>query len=136
MKQVLLLFITLLALSCTKSDSGLSPNRLLSTWQLISYCKPTSSSTCTLVTVPSNKGVFISFDQTGQFNESYQNTKPVEHCFLGCGGGNFTTEGDSLRIRAVCMSSLSGRLIKVVSLTNSQLILNPFGTGEYVFNRR
>ncbi|ADB41779.1 lipocalin family protein [Spirosoma linguale] len=136
MKQVLLLFTFVAALSCSKSETDPIASGLEGTWRLTNYCKPTGSSTCVPVTVPSDKGVFIRFDQTGQFDESYQNTKPIEYSFLGCGGGSFTVEGDSLRIRAVCMSSLSGRLVKVVSLTNSQLILNPFGTGEYVFNRR
>ncbi|SOD96304.1 lipocalin-like domain-containing protein [Spirosoma fluviale] len=136
MKHLILLLVTFATLSCSQSDSGLLPNGLVGTWQLISYCKPTSSSTCTPITVPADKGVFISFDNRGQFNESYQNTKPIEYSFLGCGGGSFTIEGDSLRIRAVCMSSINGQLIRMVSVTNSQLILNPSGTSEYVFSKR
>lgn len=136
MKQAILLILVAAAFSCSKSETDPIASGLEGTWQLISYCKPTGTSTCTPVNVPSDKGVFVSFDQTGQFNESYQNTKPIEYGFLGCGGGNFTVEGDSLRIRAGCMSSSNGRLIKLVSLSTGQLILNPFGTGEYVFIRR
>ncbi|WP_461151051.1 lipocalin-like domain-containing protein [Spirosoma pulveris] len=136
MKQAILLFMVVATFSCSKPETDPIASGLVGTWRLTSYCKPTGTSTCTPVSVPADKGVFISFDQTGQFNELYQNTKPVEYCFLGCGGGSFNIDGDSLRIRAVCMSSLNGRLVKVVSLANSQLILNPFGTGDYVFIRR
>lgn len=135
MKQRLLFLVTLVTVSCSKSDSELSPNGLVGTWQLINYCKPTGNSTCTPVTVPADKGVFISFDNAGQFNESYQNTKPVEYSFLGCGGGSFTNEDGNLRIRAGCMSSLNGQIIKIVSVETSRLVLIPFGTGEYVFIR-
>ncbi|RZM06430.1 MAG: hypothetical protein EOO88_53410 [Pedobacter sp.] len=133
MKHVLALFSMVLILSCSKSDTILSANELVGTWRLITYCKPTSDSTCTSVTVPSDKGVFISFDNTGRFNEFYENTKPVDYSFLGCGGGSYELEGGNLRIRAVCMSSLSGRLVKLVSTSGNRLTLNPFGPGDYVF---
>ncbi|GAB3778036.1 hypothetical protein GCM10028818_26200 [Spirosoma horti] len=111
-------------------------NELVGVWQLTTYCKPTSDSTCTTVNVPSDKGVFVSFDNTGKFNEFYENTKPVDYSFLGCGGGSYKIEGSKVRIIAVCMSSLNGRLVQVVSNSESRLTLNPFGTSEYIFVRR
>jgi len=113
-----------------------SPNGLVGVWQLTNYCKPTSDSTCTTVNVPSDKGVFVSFDDTGKFNEFYENTKPVDYSFLGCGGGNYKMEGNDVRIMALCMSSMNGRLMKLVSITDNRLVLNSFGTSEYVFVRR
>lgn len=136
MKHLILLLVTLAAFSCSQSDSGLLPNGLMGTWQLINYCKPTGTSTCTEVTVPSDKGVFIRFDNSGKFDEFYQNTKPLEYSFLGCFGGNYTIEGDAIRIRAGCMSSSNGQLIKLVTIDNSRLVLNPFGTGEYMFVKK
>jgi hypothetical protein len=137
MKHLILLLVTLVAaLSCSQSDSGLLPNGLIGTWQLISYCKPTGTSTCTPVTVPVDKGVFIRFDNTGKFDEFYENTKPVEYSFLGCFGGTYAIEGSDIRIIAGCMSSSNGRLIPLVSINNSRLTLNPFGSGEYIFIRR
>ena len=89
-----------------------------------------------MIEVPSNKNVYISFDRGGKFDEAYENTKPVEYSFLGCGGGNYTVERDNVRIVALCMSSLSGRLMKLISIDDKRLVLNPFGTGDYVFVRK
>lgn len=136
MKHLILLVVAFTALACSQSDKGLSPNGLLGTWQLTSYCKPTGASTCTSVIVPSDKGVFISFDNTGRFNEFYENTRPIDYSFLGCGSGNYQLEGGSLRIRAGCMSSLNGQLVQLASIADNQLVLNPFGTGEYSFVRK
>lgn len=86
--------------------------------------------------MPSDKGVLIALDDAGQFNEFYENTKPIDYSFLGCGGGSYQLEGGNLRIRAVCMSSLNGRLIKLVSLTDTRLVLSPFTTGDYIFIRK
>ncbi|AKD57693.1 lipocalin-like domain-containing protein [Spirosoma radiotolerans] len=136
MKHVVLLLSLLLVLACSKSDDTVSPNNLIGTWRLITYCKPASSSTCMTVDVPSNKGVFITFNYAGEFNEFYENTKPVEYSFLGCFGGNYKTEGNNIRIMAACMSSMNGKLIPLLSLTGNRLVLNPYSTGEYVFIRR
>lgn len=136
MKQALLFLVTLTLVSCSKSDSGLLPNKLMGTWQLIRYCKPDGVATCIPVTVPVDKGVFIRFDHTGTFNEFYVNTKPVDYGFLGCGRGSYQLEGDNVRIRAACMSSLNGQLIKLVLLTDTRLILSPFTTSDYSFIRK
>lgn len=135
MKHILLFFLLSVLLSCSKSDN-VPANRLAGTWRLSIYCKPVSASVCTLVEIPPTKGVYISFDLNGQFNESYENTKPAEYSFLGCGGGGYTVEGGDVRIMAVCMSSSGGRLVKLVALDDKRLVLNPFGTGEYTFVRK
>lgn len=95
-----------------------------------------SSSACTAVTVPAGKNVFVFFGNDGKFSETYENTKPVEYGFLGCGSGNYSIEDEKVRIRALCMSSSNGQLYDIVSISASQLVLNPFGTGEYVFVRK
>ncbi len=136
MKYILFLLPLLMLLACSKSDNVVSSNELVGTWRLIAYCKPVSSSTCTTIAMPAEKGVFISFDNDGTFNESYENTKPVEYAFLGCGGGAYKIEGSNVRITAICMSSMSGKLMQIVSVKNARLVLNPFGTGEYSFVRR
>lgn len=123
------------AMGCSKSDSLSPSNDIVGTWRLATYCKPTSSSACTTVDVPANKGVFISFDRAGRFTETYENTKPVEYAFLGCGSGSYSLEGDSVRITAVCMSSLGGKLMPLISVNANRLVLRPFDSGEYIFVR-
>ncbi|WP_428658307.1 hypothetical protein [Runella sp.] len=129
---VLLLLLFVSFISCNKGID----NELTGTWKLLSYCKPTGSSTCTQVTVPTDKGVFISFSTRNEFNEYYQNTKPVDYSFLGCGGGSYEMEDKHIRIRALCMSSSNGQLFQLVSVTSQRLVLNPFGSGEYVFEKQ
>lgn len=120
--------------SCNKANSV--DNDLIGTWKLLTYCKPGGTITCNKVTVPTDKGVFISFTNTKEFNEFYQNTRPVDYAFLGCGGGSYEIEEDNIRIRALCMSSSNGQLFKLVSLSAKQLVLNPFGSGDYVFEKQ
>lgn len=136
MKHILLVFFLWTVLACQKSSDVAPANELVGTWRLTTYCKPISSPACTTVDVPSNKGVYISFDNDGKFNEFYENTRPVEHGFLGCGGGGYKIEGNDVRIMAICMSSMSGRLIKLVSIDDKRLILSPFETSEYTFVRK
>ncbi|MBD2703844.1 lipocalin family protein [Spirosoma sp. BT702] len=136
MKNVILFFTVLIGLSCSKPENADPANKLVGTWQLINYCQPTTSAACAQVSVPTDKGVFITFTNDGTFNEYYQNTKPIEYGFLGCGSGDYTLEGDGVRIRALCMSSTQGRLMKIVSVDTKQLVLNPFDTGEYVFVKK
>ena len=123
-------------LACNKANQVSLDNNLTGTWKLLSYCKPGGTITCNLVTVPSDKGVFISFSKNKEFNEYYKNTKPVDYAFLGCGGGGYELEEDHIRIRASCMSSSNGQLYKLVSLTTKRLVLNPFGSGDYVFEKQ
>ncbi|WP_020604255.1 lipocalin family protein [Spirosoma spitsbergense] len=129
-----LFFSLLLLFSCsTSNDAVPSDNGLAGIWRLTTYCKPASNSTCTSTTVPAGKNVFVFFGNDGRFNETYENTKPVEYSFLGCGSGNYSIEGNKVRIRALCMSSLDGQLYDILSINASQLVMKPFGTGEYVF---
>lgn len=134
MKHTLLFLYLLSVVACSKSDNVAPANALMGTWRLSTYCKP-GTSTCTTVNVPSDKGVFVTFDYDGKFNEFYENTKPVEYSFLGCGSGGYKIEGNNVRIMALCMSSMNGKQMPVVSINATQLVLNPFGTGEYIFVR-
>ncbi|WP_420148254.1 lipocalin family protein [Spirosoma sp.] len=135
MRYVILVFSLLIAGSCSKPGNVTPSDTIVGTWRLTAYCKPASSSACTAVKVPSGKSVFVAFGKDGKFNETYENTKPIEYSFLGCGSGDYTIEGNNIRIVALCMSSTSGRLMQLVSVNNKQLILNPFGSGEYTFER-
>ena len=130
-----LLFTLWLFFSCSDSTDVPPKDSLVGTWRLNTYCKSTSGSACTSVTIPAGKNVFVFFGNNGEFNETYENTKPVEYGFLGCGSGSYSVEGDKVRIRAACMSSSNGQLYDIISISTSQLVLNPFGTGEYVFVR-
>lgn len=129
-----IIFVCLMA--CNGANHVSAENGLVGTWKLISYCKPGGTITCNLVTVPTDKGVFISFTNKKEFNEFYQNTKPVDYAFLDCGGGSYEIEDQNIRIRALCMSSSNGRLYKLVSLTDKRLVLDPYGSGDYVFEKQ
>lgn len=135
MKNVCLCLLALLFVCC-RSDNAVPATGIVGVWQLTDYCKPMRVSACQSTTIPADKGVYISFTNDGKFNETYENTKPVEYGFLGCGSGIYSMEGNKVRIRAVCMSSLDGQLYDIVSITANQLVLNAFGTGEYVFVKR
>ncbi|GAB3987309.1 hypothetical protein GCM10028807_07040 [Spirosoma daeguense] len=137
MKYILILLFLMTGLACSPSDDAVpANNQLVGKWQLLTYCMPSTGSSCTQITVPSDKGVFITFRNDGSFTESYENTKPVDYAFLGCGGGDYSIESNSVRIRALCMSSTYGRLMQIVSVNSTQLILNPFGTGDYLFVKK
>lgn len=135
MKHIVFFLSLSMIFACSKSDTLTPANGLVGTWRLTSYCKPVSDSTCTAINVPADKGVFVSFDNAGGFKESYENTKPVEYGFLGCGSGTYSIEGNNVRITALCMSSLGGKLMPVASIEANRLVLKPFGTGEYIFVR-
>jgi hypothetical protein len=134
MKKLLTLALLSLLFAC-KQDKFDPENLIVGKWKLTSYCKPGGTITCNSVTVPDSKGVYVEFSKKGSFNESYQNTIPVEYAFLGCGGGEYAIENGDVRIRALCMSSSNGALIKIKSLTDKQLVLMPFATGDYIFER-
>ena len=136
MRHAVFLFFLLIALACSKSDSITPSNELVGSWRLTNYCQPTSSSACTSINVPSTKHVIVAFENDGEFNEYYENTKPNEYSFLGCGSGSYSIEGSNIRIIAVCMSSTQGKLMQLVSVNRNQLVLNPFGSGEYIFVRQ
>ncbi|MFD0878306.1 lipocalin family protein [Massilia pinisoli] len=129
MKKLLTLALLSLLFAC-KEDKFDPDNLIVGKWRLISYCKPTGTNSCDNTTVPDSKRVFVEFSSKGSFTETYKSTIPVEYAFLGCGGGGYEMENGDVRIRALCMSSSNGQLIKIKSLTDKQLILMPFGTGE------
>jgi hypothetical protein len=128
--------VSVYLIACNRSNSVIAANDLVGTWKLLTYCKPGGTITCNQITVPSDKGVFISFTNDKKFNEYYQNTKPVDYAFLGCGGGSYEIEDQNIRIRASCMSSSNGQLFPLVSLTTKRLVLNPFMSGEYIFEKQ
>lgn len=126
----------LLLFSLVACKEGTPSNQLVGTWKLVSYCIPTSATTCNSVVVPDSKRVLVSFTKNGEFGEGYQNTIPAEYAFLGCGGGTYELMPSQLRIRAVCMSSLNGALFNVVILDDKKLSLNGPGGGEYTFEKQ
>ena len=134
MKKLLTLVFISLLFSC-KENKPEPGNGIIGKWKLASYCKPSGTNTCTNTTVPDNKSVFVEFSGNGKFNETYQGTIPVEYAFLGCGSGNYEMENGDVRIRALCMSSTFGRLVKIKSVSAKKLVLIPFDNGEYVFER-
>lgn len=135
MKTPLTLLLLLTLLGCREKDPF--QEKLIGTWRLIEYCKPTGQTTCTKITVPSDKGVFVAFTTRNEVIEWYENQdkRPVEYAFLGV-GGSYQIEGKNLRILTYASSSSQGRLVEVVSLTPQRMVLNPYGTGEYVFEKR
>jgi hypothetical protein len=136
MKTSITLLVFLGLLSCNQADETFPKNILIGTWQLQSYCKPSSTTNCLNVLVPTDKKVFISFSKNNTFNEWYQNTFPSDYSFFGCGGGTYTIDGNNVRIQAACMSSMNGRLVEIVSANTQRLVLNPYGTGEYIFKKQ
>ncbi|ARK12957.1 lipocalin family protein [Fibrella sp. ES10-3-2-2] len=131
--KLTLLPLLFLMMACSKQDN-VPANTLVGTWRLVSYCNPVSPTDCTPTTVPSGKGVFVTFTSDGTFTETYENSKYEGYGFLGCQGG-YSIEKDDVRIITGCMSSTGGKLVRLVSVDASQLVLNPNGTGNYVFTR-
>jgi hypothetical protein len=137
MKKLIVFLCTLGIFAC-KTNTIVEPpaNEFVGTWKLVSYCR-SSTPTCTSIVVPTDKGVFISFANDQKFSEFYTNVKPIEHAFLGCGGGSYKIEGSSLRITALCMSSSSGQSFPIKLVDEKRLVLSYyFGNGEYVFERQ
>ena len=134
MKKLLTISLISLLLAC-RNNSVDPENGLVGKWKLTSYCKPTGTNTCTNITIPDNKRVIVEFSGKGSFNETYKGTIAAEYAFLGCGSGDYAIENGDVRIRAMCMSSTMGRLIKIKSVSEKKLILIPFETGEYIFER-
>ncbi len=131
------LFVLALVSCSRQTTSPLEGN-----WRLVSYCQPKTDSTCTPIVVPADKIVLINLNEKGEFKETYVNTIPIHYAFLGCGSGSFQMEGSYLQIRALCMSSLDGKLFKTTFLDPNRLILNPvtqdrkLQTGEYILERK
>lgn len=134
MKKLLTFALISLLFAC-KENKPDPENGIIGKWKLVSYCKPGGTITCNRVSVPDSKAVIVEFSKKGSFDESYQSTIPAEYAFLGCGGGTYAIENGGVRIRAICMSSSNGVLIKIKSLTDKQLVLMPFEDNDYVFER-
>lgn len=138
MKSIILWLCLCGIFSCkNNSISELPVNEFVGTWKLISFCKSNGTATCTPTTVPTDKGVFISFTNDKRFSEFYTNNQPFEYAFLGCGGGEYEIAGTDLRITASCMSSSKGQRFPVVSIAAKRLVLlYYFGNNEYVFEKQ
>lgn len=134
MKTLLTSLLLLALLGCRPKDDF--QETLIGTWRLVELCKPVGP-TCTQTRVPADKGVFVAFTTRNEILEWYENQdkKPVEYAFLGV-GGTYRIEGKNLRIFPFLSSSTQGRLAEVISLTPQKLVLNPYGTGEYVFEKQ
>lgn len=127
-----LLFCSLLA--CKDTDTT-PKSAIVGKWQLVTYCRPLEDKICNKITVPAEKYVFVEFSNKGGFSEYYKGTIPAEHAFLGCGMGQYELENGDVRIRAGCMSSSNGQIIKVKEISDTRLVLSYFENNEYVFER-
>lgn len=137
MKKLLIILSIALCVGC-KEKASLDPEvNIVGKWRLVSYCKPSGglASGCLQITLPESKGVYIEFSKKGTFNETYKNTIAADFAFLGCGDGSYNVENGSVRIKALCMSSLEGRLIEINSLTSKKMVLKPLFMSEYVFEK-
>lgn len=134
MKTSLVLLLLLVLLGCREKDPF--QEKLIGTWRLVELCKPVGPN-CTQVRVPADKGVFVAFTTRNEVLEYYENQdkRPVEFAFLG-GSGSYRVEGQKVRIFLPFMSTPNGRLVEVVSLTPQRMVLNPYGTGEYAFEKK
>ncbi|MES2797455.1 MAG: lipocalin family protein [Bacteroidota bacterium] len=138
MKKKLLIIPLIVFLIACKEKNNLAPETgIVGKWRLISYCQPSGglASGCIPKTVPNDKAVFVEFSDNGKFEETYQNTIPAEYSFLGCGAGGYKIENGDVRIKAICMSSLEGKLVEINSITNKKLILKTYFVGEYIFEK-
>ncbi|MDP5119991.1 MAG: hypothetical protein NWQ46_00220, partial [Spirosomaceae bacterium] len=117
-----------------KKDS-VPANLIVGEWQL-QKTEVEQSGNIVKKNKPNKAEVLVRFDQNGEFNETYKNVFPVDFGFLGCGGGNYELEGENgLRIRATCMSSLSGQKFTIIDVSTKELILtNDFGS-KFSFGR-
>lgn len=141
MKNLILLLLISGIFSC-KNNTIIEPpeppaNEFVGTWKLVSFCKLNGTAVCTPTTVPSDKGVFISFTNDKKFSEFYTNTKSFDYAFLGCGNGGYDIVGTDLKIAASCMSSSTGQRFPVVSVDAKRLVLlYNFSYNEYVFEKQ
>ena len=134
-KHVLTFAFLVLLTTCSKTDP--TPNELVGNWRLVGYVRDALVSSAP-VSVPLDKTVLVTFTSNGTFNETYANTRPVDYAFLGCGGGSYELSGKQIRIRAACMSSLSGQTFDLVSVDSNRLTISPGSgsSGYYNFERQ
>lgn len=124
---------SLLISSCKKDE--VQGNLLVGEWSL-EEAERLINGTPTTVKVPRDVAVIVEFSKKNEFKESYKNTVAKAHSFLACGGGTYELEeANKIRIRAVCMSSLSGRVFIISKLSESQLILTDEIGGTFSFAR-
>jgi len=134
MKNLLICMLFCSLLACKDTDTT-PKSAIVGKWKLVTYCRPLEDKACNKITVPAEKYVFVEFSNNGEFNEYYKGTIPAEHAFLGCGMGMYEIENGDVRIRAMCMSSLQGALIKIKSISATQLVMSYLENNEYVFER-
>lgn len=133
-KLIIISAVLLFALTSCKKEE-VSEDGITGKWKLEDYCKPDGENSCQEVTVPKSKSVVIEFSRSGKFNETYDNTIPVEYGFMGCGPGTFTYDGEAVYLQTMCMSSTYPKKVAILKHTKKELILKPFNTGEYRFKR-
>jgi uncharacterized membrane protein len=133
MKNIIFLFLFGVGVSCKPKD--VSPiNEIIGKWRLTSYAKKDINNTIQTTIIPANKAVFVSFSEPNKFEETYQNTKPIEYGFLS-GLGTFSVEGENIRIVTYYMSCTCGMVFKVASLDKQKLILKNENYGEFFFEK-
>lgn len=132
MKQVLLFLALSGLLACSKEEPS-PPDALVGTWRLITYCKPDNNG-CTITSIPAGKEVFVTFTSEGGFSETYGNAKYEGYGFVGC-SGSYVYEGKDIRIFNGCASTNNGQLVRITSISSSQLHFEANQTGEYILVR-
>jgi hypothetical protein len=133
MKNIMFLFLFVASVACKTTD--ISPtNEIVGKWKLTSYAKKDMNNNIQNTIVPSDKVVFVSFSQSNKFEETYQNTKPIEYGFIS-GLGTYSVEGKNVKIFTYVMSSLSGMLFEITSIDKNKLILKNADFGEFIFEK-
>ena len=112
MKKIQILFLLILFYSC-KLEEPVKDNELVGTWRLVSRCMTDNNNPCVEETVPSDKFVYVNFQNGRTFIQTYKNTIPKEYCFWDGTNGGYEVEGQKIRIYVPTSSSLGGQLFDI-----------------------
>ena len=112
MKKIQVLFFLILFYSC-KSEEPSKDNELVGTWKLVLRCMSDNNNPCIEEIVPSNKFVYVSFQNGKTFVQTYKNTTPREYSFWGGTGGGYEIEGQKIKIYSMASSSSGGQLFDI-----------------------
>ena len=137
MKKIQILFFLILFYSC-KSEEPVKDNELVGTWRLVSRCMSDDNNPCVEEILPSNKFVYVSFQNGRTFIQTYKNTIPKEYCFWGGTGGGYEIEGQKIRIYSPTSSSSGGQLFDIDFKDSQKLKIKTKSnllTSSYIFTK-